>query len=52
MGSYGKTRPKKKDTPVVIVAKTKKPAKEKKETVKKETVKKPAAKKATAKKED
>lgn len=52
MGSYGKTRPKKKDTPIVIVAKTEKPAKEKKETVKKETVKKPAAKKATAKKED
>jgi 30S ribosomal protein S31 len=52
MGSYGKTRPKKKDAPVVIVAKTEKPAKEKKETVKKETVKKPAAKKATAKKED
>lgn len=52
MGSYGKTRPKKKDTAIVIVAKTEKPAKEKKETVKKETVKKPAAKKATAKKED
>ena len=51
MGSYGKTRPKKKDTPVVVVAKTEKPAKEKKETVKKETVKKPAAKKAVAKKE-
>lgn len=50
MGSYGITRPKKKDSAVVIpVAKAEKPAKEKKEAApKKETVKKPAAKKAPA----
>ena len=45
MGSYGKTRQKKKDSAVIPVAKTEKPAKEKKEAApKKETVKKPAAK--------
>lgn len=48
MGSYGVTRQKKKDSAVIPVAKTEKPAKEKKETVKKETVKKPAAKKPAA----
>lgn len=51
MGSYGITRPKKKDSAVIVPdAKTEKPAKEKKEAApKKETVKKPAAaKKAPA----
>jgi len=53
MGSYGKTRQKKKDSVVIPVAKTEKPAKEKKEaapkkeTVKKTTTKKPAAEKTS-----
>jgi 30S ribosomal protein S31 len=52
MGSYGKTRPKKKDTPLVPVVKVEKPAKEKKASVaKKETTKKSVTKKETVKKE-
>lgn len=52
MGSYGKTRQKKKDTPIISVAKAEKPAKVKKEVAaKKETVKKPSTKKAAAEKE-
>jgi 30S ribosomal protein S31 len=52
MGSYGVTRQKKKNTVIVPVEKTEKPAKEKKEkVVKKETVKKETVKKTTAKKD-
>lgn len=52
MGSYGKTRQKKKDAPVVVTVKAEKPTKEKKEVAaKKVTAKKPSTKKAAAEKE-
>jgi len=52
MGSYGKTRKRKEDAPIVVIKKEKKekPAKAEPKAKAASTAKKPAAKKTTAKK--